>query len=174
MFRLLAVFFISVSLIWGVSGCGEKNEPAVAAPIKKTAPKSDAAPLLEQEELKKPEYATAPIFNPEGRRDPFVTFRGEADISPDEEALILPLQRYELSELRMVGVIWGAKGTRALIEDGAGIGHSIGVGDRLGRSNGVVTKVTDSEVIVKEEFPGVGGRMVTRESSLQLTSAGGQ
>ena len=174
-FRLLGVLLISASLIAGFSGCAEKEEPVVAAPVKKPVLKTEEAPsVLDEDVIKKPAYATAPIFNPEGRRDPFVTFRGEAEMAHDDESLLLPLQRYELSELRMVGVIWGAKGTRALVEDGEGMGHSLGVGDRVGRANGVVTKVTETEVIVKEEFPGVGGRMVSRESSLQLTTAGGQ
>ena len=178
MFRALFVFLVSLALITGVSGCDKKQESqSQKAVAKKTAPKpEEISPLPNENDAKAPETEPLePTYNPEGKRDPFATPKGEIiDIPSEEEFSLLPLTRHELTELKMVGVIWGGKLTKALIEDPAGTGYAIGVGERIGNSGGVVTQITETEVVVREEFRGVGDRLVTRESSLQLITAGGK
>jgi hypothetical protein len=47
------------------------------------------------------------------------------------------------------------------------------VGMRIGRSGGVVTRITGKEILVKEEFVGTRGEKILKESGIQLTTAGG-
>ncbi|RJP24686.1 MAG: hypothetical protein C4529_02270, partial [Deltaproteobacteria bacterium] len=89
-------------------------------------------------------------------------------------SLLPPLQRYELAELKYVGLIWAKNGARALVEDGEGKGYSVLVGSRIGRMGGVVTRITEKEILVREEFIGTRGDKVFRENALQLTTAGGK
>ena len=176
--RAFAVVLVSLFLLAGVSGCEKEQAPlpSQSQAVKKVAPKPNEPPPLKDEEgVEKKQSATATsAYDPEGKRDPFVSFSSKGEELPSEDqSPLLPLQRYDLGELKMVGVIWGNKGPKALVEDAGGIGYTIGVGERIGRSGGVVIRITEAEIIIKEEFPGVGGRKVARESSLQLTSAGG-
>jgi hypothetical protein len=47
------------------------------------------------------------------------------------------------------------------------------VGTRIGRSGGVVRRITGKEILVREEFVGNRGEKILRESGIQLTTAGG-
>ena len=179
-FYAFAVIFVSLVFLVGGLGCGKEKEqeqvPSSSPVVKKVAPKPDEqfSPLKDEENEKKLNAPATPAYDPEGKRDPFVSFSSKGEeLTSEDQSPLLPLQRYELGELKMVGVIWGAKGPKALVEDARGTGYTIGIGERVGRSGGVVTRITETEIIVREEFPGVGGRKVARESTLQLTSAGG-
>ena len=114
------------------------------------------------------------VYDPAGKRDPFIPFlKSERERLLEDQTALPPLQRYELGELKFVGVILEKAGARALVQDAEGKGYSVRVGTRIGRSAGVVTRITDKEITVKEEYPGVGGKTVSRESVLQLITAGG-
>jgi len=176
MCRALFVFLVSLGLITGVSGCDKKPEPQPQqAAAKKPAPKPEEPPPLINGDEAADVPEEPPVYDPAGKRNPFDPPKGEIiDVPIDEEFSLMPLTRHELTELKMVGVIWGGKITKALIEDPGGTGYAIGVGERIGNSGGVVTQITETEVVVKEEFRGVGDRIVSRESSLQLITAGGK
>jgi len=176
-FRAFAVVLVSLVFLIVGSGCGKEQDeaPLHNQAVKKAAPKqSESSPLKDEEDADKPSVHATPIYDPEGKRDPFTSFSSKGEESSSEDqSLLLPLQRYDLGELKMVGVIWGSKGPKALVEDAGGAGYTIEIGERIGRSNGVVTKITEVEITVREEFPGIGGKKVARESTLQLISAGG-
>ena len=177
-FRAFAVVFVSLAFLAVGSGCGKEAEQApLSGPIqKRDAPKPDeqSALLDNEHNVEQPSAAANPSYDSEGKRDPFVSFSsGGEELASEDQSPLLPLQRYELGELKMSGVIWGSKGPKALVEDAKGEGFTVEVGERIGRSGGVVIRITETEIVVREEFPGVGGRKVARESTLQLTSVGG-
>lgn len=173
---LSVAILAAVSLFAGGFGCS-KEAPAPQPVVKRPAPKPEAkAPAVKAAEAqaKKPEPAS--LYDPRGKRDPFVSFirveeRRKAGVGA---ALLPPLQRYELGELKYVGVIWTKKGALALVEDGEGKGYSVTVGTRIGRSGGVVSRITGKEIFVREVFVGNRGNKVVRESGIQLTTAGGK
>ena len=171
---LVVGILAAASLFAGGFGCSK--EPAAPQPVvKRQAPKPEAkapaAPAAAQ--AKKVEQVA--LYDPGGKRDPFVSFirveeRRKAAVGI---AALPPLQRYELGELKFVGVIWTKKGARGLVEDAEGKGYSVTVGMRIGRSGGVVSRITGKEILVKEEFVGNRGEKIFRESGIQLTTAGG-
>jgi len=175
MFRAFAALVAAAVLAGGVSGCSKEEAPPPAAVVKKIAPQPGAAPPPKAAaEEKRPEGPATPVYLPEGKRDPFVSFvTKDAERLKENRSSLPPLQQYELGELKMVGAIWGKSGASALVEDAEGKGYTVLVGNRIGRSGGVVTRITDKEITVKEEFPGADGKTVSRESVLQLTTAGG-
>lgn len=166
----------AVSLLAGGSGCSK--EPAAPQPVvKRQAPKPEAkAPPAPAAEAQAKKVEPVVIYNPTGKRDPFVSFikveeRRKAMINSD---LLPPLQRYELGELKFVGVIWTKKGARGLLEDAEGKGYSVTVGTRIGRAGGVVSRITGKEILVREQFVGNRGEAIVKESGIQLTTAGGK
>ena len=172
----LAVWILAAfSLFAGGFGCSK--EPAPPPVVKRQAPPPEAkAPAAPAPEAQARKVEQAALYDPRGKRDPFLSFikveerrKGGVD-----SALLPPLQRYDLGELRFVGVIWTKKGARGLVEDAEGKGYSVTVGTRIGRSGGVVSRITGKEILVREEFVGNRGEKVFRESGIQLTTAGGK
>lgn len=161
---------------WVASGCGTEPpppQPVVGKPAPK-APASQPASQKVEEPQKKAE--TTPLYDPRGKRDPFLSFvreetaqRGKADL-----AVLPPIQRYELGELKLVGVLWTKKGPKALVEDAEGKGYSVTTGSRIGRAGGVVTRITEKELVVREEYLGYQGEKMVRENTLHLITAGGK
>jgi Tfp pilus assembly protein PilP len=164
----------AVSLFAGGFGCSKEPPPQTV--VKRMVPKPEAkaptAPAAEAQ-VKKPEQIV--LYDPRGKRDPFVTFiKVEEHRKAGATSLLPPLQRYDLGELKFVGVIWTRKGPLGLVEDAEGKGYSVTVGTRIGRSGGLVSRITGKEILVKEEFVGHRGEKIVRESGIQLTTAGGK
>ncbi|MBI5905562.1 MAG: pilus assembly protein PilP [Deltaproteobacteria bacterium] len=174
-YRRIVLPFVGIFLLAVVAGCS-KEAPAPAPVVKKIAPMQSAPPAPAKaaaEGEKKPAPVT--VYSSAGKRDPFVPFiKAETKQLRTDLSLLPPLQRYELAELKYVGLIWAKKGARALVEDGEGKGYSVLVGSRIGRMGGVVTRITEKEILVREEFIGTRGDKVFRENALQLTTAGGK
>ena len=165
----------AVSLFAGGFGCSK--EPAAPQPVmKRQAPKPEAkAPAPPATETKAKIAEQVALYDSRGKRDPFVSFikaeeRRKVGI---DTASLPPLQRYDLGELKFVGVIWTKKGAMGLVEDAEGKGYSVTVGTRIGRSGGIVSRITEKEILVKEVFVGNRGEKISKESGIQLTTAGG-
>ena len=163
-------------LITGGFGCSK--EPAAPQPVvKMQAPKPEAkAPAPPAAEVQAKKVEQVALYDPRGKRDPFVSFiKVEERRKAGSDTMALPpLQRYDLGELKFVGVIWTKTGARGLVEDAEGKGYSVTVGTRIGRSGGVVRRITGKEILVREEFVGNQGDKIVRESGIQLTTAGGK
>ncbi|MGA8753182.1 pilus assembly protein PilP [Candidatus Deferrimicrobium sp.] len=168
----------AVSLFAGGFGCSK--EPAAPQPVvKRQAPNPEAkAPVAQAAEPQAQAKRVEPValYDPRGKRDPFVSFIKVEELRKTGigTAMLPPLQRYDLGELKFVGVIWTKKGALGLVEDAEGKGYSVTVGTRIGRSGGVVSRITGKEILVKEEFVGNRGEKIVKESGIQLTTAGGK
>jgi type IV pilus assembly protein PilP len=175
--RLFPAWLLAAALVAGiVAGCSTETPPPQPV-VRKPAPKAEASPPAAQkgpEPQKKAE--TAALYDPRGKRDPFLSFVREATPQQGkaELAALPPIQRYELGELKLVGVLWTKKGAKALVEDAEGKGYSVTTGSRIGRSGGVVTRITEKELFVREEYVGYQGEKLFRENTMQLTTAGGK
>ena len=175
--RSLLILSVAIApLAGGIAGCS-KEEPPPQPVVRKTVPKE----LAKTAEGAKPEGVQAArpadgtFYNPAGKRDPFVPFlKVEPRTLREEPGNVSPLQRYDLGELKFVGMIWGPKGAHALVEDAEGKGYTVTVGTKIGRGGGVVTRITDGEIFVKEEYRDYSGRKIMRESSMKLQNAGGK
>ena len=168
----------AVSLFAGGFGCSK--EPAAPQPVvKRQAPNPEAkAPAAQAAEAQAQAKKVEPValYDPRGKRDPFVSFIKVEDRRKSQAgaAALPPLQRYELGELKFVGVLWTKKGPRGLVEDAEGKGYSVVEGMRIGRSGGVVRRITEKEILVREEFVGNLGEKIVKDSGIQLTTAGGK
>ncbi len=165
----------------GLAGCS-KEEPAPQPMVRKTVLKeqakaaegSKAAEDLKASEAQEAKPVVA-LYNPAGKRDPFVPFlKVEPKAVLAQGDSLPPLQRFELGELKFVGVIWGGERVLALVEDGEGKGYTVTVGTKIGRGGGTVTRITQEEILVKEEFVDFTGTRIARESSMKLQNAGGK
>lgn len=88
------------------------------------------------------------VYQTDGRRDPFkslVQKKGEGSGITDVSTL-------DVSNLTLTGIIWGASGRLALVNDTQGVGYIIKPGDKV--IGGSVFAITDSSVIFEQGDPG--------------------
>lgn len=101
-------------------------------------------------------------YDPSGRRDPFLPmYQSGQQVEPDSS--LPPLQRVGLTELSLIGVLWGNYGYTAMVQTPDGKGYSIRRGTRIGPNNGVVSSITERGIIVQERFTDVYGNKQERE-----------
>jgi type IV pilus assembly protein PilP len=111
------------------------------------------------------------VYLPEGRRDPFQSILREAGseaVKKMDEANLPPLQRVTVSELSVIGIVWGGFGYMAMVQAPDGRGYAVQRGARIGNNNGIVSAITEKEVIVEERFTDIYGKKQVREYAKPL------
>jgi type IV pilus assembly protein PilP len=117
---------------------------------------------------KKSEAPAGEHVAPQINRDPFRPMSLRTKTPPRARENLSPLERFELGQLKIVGVIWDLKEPRALIEDTAGLGYIVKVGTPIGSNEGTVKAIGRSEVIVEEFYEDSSGARRKRDVSMRL------
>jgi type IV pilus assembly protein PilP len=119
-------------------------------------------------------------YNPLGKIDPFEPlFKDEPELAPSEskrEKRIprTPLEKIDLGQLKLVGVILASSGNRALVQEASGKGYIIKEGTYIGVNSGKVTEIKNDRVIVEEEIEDVVGKPTIRNKELVLPKPPGE
>lgn len=92
---------------------------------------------------------------------------GGGGLRPDFDRRREPLEAYPLESLKMVGTLQKKSAMHAIIQADKNV-HQVRTGNYLGQNFGVVTRVTDSAVALKELIQDPNGDWTERESTLQL------
>ncbi len=106
-------------------------------------------------------------YDPTGKPDPFKSFLKQIQLVKDTEALS-PLERFDLSQLTVTGIIWATKRPRALVEDPTGKGYIVAEGAGIGKNKGRVLRIDDNRVVVKETYVDFHNKATTKEVDLYL------
>ncbi len=123
-------------------------------------------PLLIEE---KAEY-----YDAKGKIDPFLPLIQEkieepqpaADDSP--QRILTPLEKIELSQIRLVAVIIMEKKRIAMVEEATGKGYEITIGTFIGRNQGTVTEIKDSSIVVTELVKDFKGKLKEQTQEIKL------
>lgn len=125
---------------------------------------SPAAPAVAKpEEPKEPSFT----YQPRGRRDPFTPLI----IAEEKKAPVAnrpPLQRYNITDFKFTGVVWGGLGYNAILEAPDGKGYFIRVGTLVGPNGGVVKKITQSALVIEEKYKTFSGETHRKEIVVEL------
>ncbi len=169
---------LSIALLFSVGACGGGTSPP---PVKLKSPAvekkaAEAAKVAEKKEpeKKEPEKKEEAEFsyNPAGKPDPFKPF---IQLTPVREASrsvpLTPLQKYDISQLKLVAIISTPEGNIALVEDATGKGYFLKRGTWIGKNDGKVTKILKDKVIIEEAYQDIFGQTKTIEISLFLHKA---
>ena len=102
-------------------------------------------------------------------RDPFrpMTMRTKLNSSAREN--LSPLERFDLGQLKIVGIVWDLKEPRAMIEDPAGLGYVVKVGTPIGNHDGKVKAIHRNQIIVEERYEDTYGARKPREITMGLS-----
>src|SRR5262245_17200735 len=144
------------------AGCSSKESAD-------TAPKPAAAKVAKKE----PDAATAVAYHydPTDKVDPFRSYvRRQVTLENEENSS--PLERFDLSQLIVMGIIWGVDEPRALIKDPTGKGYIVRTGTPIGKNKGRILRIEDNKVVVKETYLDHLDRATTKEVELELYANG--
>ncbi|RMG59686.1 MAG: hypothetical protein D6713_04870 [Deltaproteobacteria bacterium] len=173
--RRTATLLLVLSLICvAFFSCGGKSEAPKprAKVVKKVKKKAPAGEEKKAGETGKEEF---PGYTATNLRDPFVPFIREKIVPVARKTRALtPLEKFDLGELKLVGILMKGNERVALVEDNQGKGYMVKKGTRIGKNGGVVTRITDETVVVVEEFYDFSGRRVKKEKTLALPKSGGE
>lgn len=154
-----------------LSGCTESPKAPTPAPGP-AAPKAQPQPITPiqpKPEAPKAEEKPAPAYsyNPGGRRDPFKPL-----ISREEKKAKVadrpPLERYNISEFKLTGIVWGGFGYNAMLEGPDGKGYFVRVGTIMGPNRGVIKKITKSSIVIEEKYKTYTGQTQHKEIIVDL------
>ncbi|MBI4621551.1 MAG: pilus assembly protein PilP [Desulfobacterales bacterium] len=114
-------------------------------------------------------------YNPTGKRDPFKPFISKLTVGKSKitGVRLTPLQRYNFSQLKLIGIIWrdDKNIAAAMVEDPEGKGYVLKKGTLIGENNGRVINILKDRVIIEEVYRNNSGKIKTRTASLKLHNA---
>jgi type IV pilus assembly protein PilP len=145
----------------------------------------DAAAPEPEADLKKMIVEASGGYTPAGKIDPFLPLFEEKPVVPTETAdaekqkkkrriPLTPLERVDLSQLRLVGIIQAPTGNKALVEEASGKGYIIKKGTFIGIHAGRVLEIQKDRVIVEEEVENVLGQFTLEKKELKLQKPPGE
>jgi type IV pilus assembly protein PilP len=144
--------------------------------VKNNLTRTEAAGRLESKEATgkpevaegKQEQAVGVRINTVGKRDPFrpITLNIRSNVRRREN--LSPLERYELGQLKLVGVIWDIKNPTALVEDTTGLGYTVKLGTPIGANDGKVRTIKPGALVIEEDYIDLYGAKKKREVSMTL------
>jgi type IV pilus assembly protein PilP len=168
--------------IKGTGADSEHKRPALA-------PRSDFAENEdndevdnEAEEVLMADYKSANskdfIYHPKGKIDPFEPLFKNASRKA-EDVILAPqfppkghipgdLEKIDLSQLKLTGVIITSNRNLGLVQEASGKGHIISTGTYIGTRGGRVSTILKDKVIIKETLETAQGKIVIQKSELKL------
>jgi Tfp pilus assembly protein PilP len=163
---------IAVAAILLVSACDAQEKKS--APVAKNpgAEQKAAAPSgnsVERPEVKTGQAEMERKIAAVMRRDPFRPFTlTTARTNVRRRDNLSPLERYELGQLKLVGIVWDIKTPTALVEDTAGLGYTVKVGTLIGTNDGKIKAIHRNEVVVEEFYSDAQGARKPRNVVIKL------
>lgn len=123
----------------------------------------------------------SPRYSAQGRIDPFEPLfkkkRGEAKVWKPKRGQRVPrtpLERIDLSQLKLVAIVEARSGNKAMVEESSGKGYVIEKGTFIGTNAGKVVSIDMNKVLVKEEFEDNMGNVKVRDTELKLLKPPGE
>lgn len=149
-------FFLTVSILSLIATTTRAQDteappaPDVAVPDVAAEPVAESSGGIE-EDLSFTTLMEAFEYNPRGRRDPFIQPIPDKPVEQGPvHGPLLPLQKFELTQLRLVGIIWDVRKPQAMIKDPSGATHLVGTNTRIGPRNGYIAVIREGEIVVVE------------------------
>jgi type IV pilus assembly protein PilP len=160
-----------IVFLFFMGGCGGSTPPS-PLPLKTKSPtmekkKEEPIKVTERKESEKKEEVEF-TYNPAGKPDPFKPFIQLTPAKGARGGPLTPLQKYEISQLKLVAIISAPEGNIALVEDATGKGYFLKKGTWVGKNDGKVTKILKDKVIVEEVYQDIFGQTKTNEISIIL------
>ena len=152
---ILCVFTFDAGLTAQTQEVVNKDKKPLKELVKKATPEAD----VEKEGDK------GYLYDPTGKTDPFRSFIAIREEKEEKEKKKprTYLETLELSQLNLVVIVISPKEKWAMVKDSKDVGHVIKEGTAIGTNGGVVYKIQEGEVVIREEYKDFKGKKQYRE-----------
>ena len=127
-------------------------------------------------------------YNPKGKIDPFEPL---VKSTPKEKPVAVfmastktsktvkriprtPLEKIDLSQLKLTGIIRAQSGNKALVEEASGKGYIITKGTYIGIHSGKVIQILNDRIIIEEEMEDGLGNITTKKVEIKIQRLTGE
>lgn len=110
-------------------------------------------------------------YKPEGKIDPFSSLfkvKEESRKKKRKRFPLTPLEKTDISQFKLVGVILSAKGNKAIVQEASGKGYVVSEGTYIGVNDGRVVKILKDKIICEEEVENLFGETEIKSRTLKL------
>ena len=121
------------------------------------------------------------FYNPEGKLDPFEPlFKKErVSLAVGKKKIkrrkpLTPLERVNLSQLTLVGIIRSPSGNRALVQESSGKGYVVKKGTYIGTNSGKIVQILKDTIIIEEESEDIYGKVSITKKPIKLQKPPGE
>lgn len=112
------------------------------------------------------------VYEPAGKRDPFRSFVLE-EAARRNKGERGPLEQFEIGQIALQAVVWGTDKPRALVTDPQGRGYIVKEGTPIGKNAGLVTKISDSTLVVREVYEDTLGGRTEKDIEMRIRQSQG-
>ena len=120
-------------------------------------------------------------YDPQGRRDPMQPLVKEAPppavpkrVERESDAAREPLERFDLAALKLVAIVRGGFGSKALVKAPDGKGYYATVGTRMGMHGGRVSEIRDQALVIEELYVTPDNDVISESLTLPLRRRAGE
>ncbi len=160
--RAIAAVGVALTLSTGCGGEDSSDGTETSEKPKRAAPKASKNTVADAQA--QAEYR----YDPTGKPDPFRSFVLSLKKTDVNQTMSTPLERFDLSQLKLTGLIWDNEAPRALVKDPAGKAYIVGEGMPIGKNEGRIVRITDGGVTVKETYVDFLGKATTKDIEMRL------
>lgn len=168
--RHLILVVASVTLVAGCSGSNDELRQWMADTRKEMKPVTAT--------LAEPKTFEPFLYKDQNEIDPFdpgkvanalkaLSAKSNSGFAPDLNRRREPLEGYPVDTITMVGTLQRPNLRYALLR-ADGVIYQVKVGNYIGQNFGIVTKIDENEVVLKEVVQDAAGEWVERATTLQL------
>ncbi|KJR43958.1 Pilus assembly protein PilP [Candidatus Magnetoovum chiemensis] len=124
--------------------------------------------------LDKPVTKEIYVYKSQENRDPFLSIiektkrRLDAEKDKTKQRVLMPLERYKLNDLKLLGIVSDGNKTLASIQIPDGKSYNVTIGASIGVENGKISAIQDDKIIIKEESIDYKGERIVRETEMKL------
>ncbi len=172
---------------------GKISQPVVKTALKKDVSKKNLSPQKElnaKTKISSPEtkiedklieQKESEHYDSKGKIDPFAPLIQEKSPEVDKpvvdnrpKRILTPLEKIELSQIRLVAVIIMKNRSIAMVEEASGKGYEVGIGTYIGKNQGKVFEIRKDSIVVKELVKDYQGRLKEQVKEIKLHKLDGE
>jgi Tfp pilus assembly protein PilP len=105
------------------------------------------------------------------KRDPFRSFEWERKKLENKGGG--PLEQFDVSQLAVMAVVWQTGKARALVQDPGGESYIVGMGARIGKNEGIITRIDDNLITVRETYEDYLGQVTQKDIEMRIRLSDG-
>jgi Tfp pilus assembly protein PilP len=159
---------LALGLAVGLTACSVESPMPVQTPAAKRrqevkAPNVEGLIPKSDEEL----YT----YDTSGRRDPFkplIAVTKPTAVLSEEKLTCPPTQDFELASLKLVAIVWGDMGRKAMLKAPNGRGYAVTEEMLIGRNCGRVRRIESSAIVIEQARQDSEGNVSQEEVVLRL------